>query len=51
MEHTGFKGIKLMVVSLIMGYGWSKLLRRLSATLEAQAHEGTPAASSLAQSQ
>jgi uncharacterized protein YndB with AHSA1/START domain len=36
MEHSGFKGIKLMVVSLVMGYGWNKILRRLSAVLDAQ---------------
>lgn len=36
MEHTGFKGIKLMVVSLIMGAGWRKLLRRLETTLASQ---------------
>lgn len=50
MEHTGFKGLKLMVVSLIMGSGWRKLLRRLSATLDAQNTETTPLTSGLAQS-
>ena len=24
MEHTGFKGFKLVVVSFVMGSGWSK---------------------------
>ena len=51
MEHTGFKGIKLMVVSLIMGHGWSKVLRRLSAELDAQGKAGTPITSGLPQGQ
>jgi len=45
MEHTGFKGFKLMIVSFIMGYGWSKLLRRLSTTLESQTQNTVPIAS------
>ena len=51
MEHTGFKGIKLMVVSLIMGYGWRKLLRRLSTTLEQQAQPAAPIQAGLPQGQ
>jgi uncharacterized protein YndB with AHSA1/START domain len=47
MEHTGFKGFKLMVVSFIMGAGWNKLLRKLSTTLEAQAQHAAPIASEL----
>ena len=35
LEHSGFKGFQLMVVSLVMGYGWSKLLRKLPIVLEA----------------
>ncbi len=34
LEHTGFKGIKLMLVSLVMGWGWRKMLRRLSTVLD-----------------
>ncbi|HLZ87386.1 MAG TPA: SRPBCC domain-containing protein [Puia sp.] len=28
MEHSGYKGFKLVVVSLIMGMGWKKQLRK-----------------------
>ncbi|MBA3871263.1 MAG: SRPBCC domain-containing protein [Anaerolineae bacterium] len=48
MEHTGFKGPRLMVVSLIMGYGWGKVLRRLSSTLESETQNAAPMASGLA---
>ncbi|MFI5148812.1 MAG: SRPBCC domain-containing protein [Bacteroidia bacterium] len=27
LEHTGFKGLKLYIVSLVMGKGWKKLIR------------------------
>jgi uncharacterized protein YndB with AHSA1/START domain len=33
LEHTGFRGPKLMLVSLVMGWGWRKMLRRLSVVL------------------
>jgi len=51
MEHTGFKGLKLMVISLIMGYGWRKVLKRLSAVLERQkmGEVATPIGSELVQ--
>ena len=39
LEHTGFQGFKLVIVSLIMGFGWRKLLRRLDATLHELASE------------
>jgi uncharacterized protein YndB with AHSA1/START domain len=48
LNHTGFKGLKLIVVSFIMGMGWHKQLRRLSAVLDGMAQEeasigaGTP---------
>jgi len=51
MEHTGFKGFKLMVVSFIMGYGWGKVLRRLSTTLEQQGRVSAAVVSNLAQGQ
>jgi len=28
MEHSGFKGLKLVIVSLIMQMGWKKQLRK-----------------------
>lgn len=28
MEHSGYKGLKLVLVSLIMGMGWKKQLRK-----------------------
>ena len=28
MEHSGYKGLKLIIVSLIMGMGWKKQLRK-----------------------
>jgi uncharacterized protein YndB with AHSA1/START domain len=35
LEHSGFRGIKGALVSVIMGFGWRKLLdRRLPAALE-----------------
>src|SRR5262249_18053980 len=39
LEHTGFKGLKLVIVSFIMGSGWQKVLRRLSTALEAMKGE------------
>ncbi|MBI1281544.1 MAG: SRPBCC domain-containing protein [Anaerolineaceae bacterium] len=52
MEHTGFKGLKLMVISLIMGYGWRKVLKRLSMVLEAQTKDAAvPVTSGLVQEQ
>jgi uncharacterized protein YndB with AHSA1/START domain len=38
MEHSGFKGFKLVIVSFVMGYGWGKVLRRLSAVLDGMAN-------------
>jgi uncharacterized protein YndB with AHSA1/START domain len=35
MEHSGFKGLKLVIVSFIMGLGWKKQLnKKLPAILE-----------------
>jgi len=35
MEHSGYKGLKLVIVSLIMGMGWKKQIRKkLPAVLE-----------------
>lgn len=34
LTHSGFKGFKLVIVSFIMGAGWHKILKRLSATLD-----------------
>jgi hypothetical protein len=28
MEHSGYKGLKLIIVSLIMQMGWKKQLRK-----------------------
>ena len=42
LEHSGFKGFQLMVVSLVMGYGWGKLLRKLPAVLENMTRGETP---------
>ena len=37
MEHSGYKGLKLVIVSLVMGMGWKKQLnKRLPAALERQ---------------
>ena len=33
MEHSGYKGLKLVIVSLIMGMGWKKELRKKLPTL------------------
>jgi uncharacterized protein YndB with AHSA1/START domain len=38
LEHNGFKGFKLMIVSFIMGAGWHKILRRLSTLLATNAN-------------
>jgi uncharacterized protein YndB with AHSA1/START domain len=35
LEHSGFKGVQLMIVSLVMGAGWSKRLAVLQNTLAA----------------
>jgi uncharacterized protein YndB with AHSA1/START domain len=43
LEHTGFKGFKMIIVSFIMGSGWKKVLRRLSATLESTKGDPIPA--------
>ena len=37
LEHSGFRGARLIVVSFVMGRGWEKLLRRLSAVLASPA--------------
>lgn len=34
LEHSGFKGFKLIIVSFIMAWGWKKLFRRLETTLQ-----------------
>src|SRR5262249_53987326 len=31
LEHSGFNGFKLTLVSFVMGMGWKKILRRLEA--------------------
>ncbi len=37
LDHTGFKGFKLVLVSFIMGMGWKKsVLPRLGPTLVGQ---------------
>jgi uncharacterized protein YndB with AHSA1/START domain len=37
LDHTGFKGFKLIIVSFIMGMGWQKQLRKLSTLLDGMA--------------
>jgi hypothetical protein len=34
MEHSGFRGFKLFIISYIMEMGWKKLLKKLAAILE-----------------
>lgn len=35
LEHSGFKGLKLVIISLVMGMGWKKqLFRKLPKVLE-----------------
>jgi uncharacterized protein YndB with AHSA1/START domain len=34
LEHTGFQGFKQALVSVVMGLGWGKVLRRLPGALE-----------------
>jgi uncharacterized protein YndB with AHSA1/START domain len=34
LEHSGFKGFKLVIISFIMGWGWKKLLRKLETLLQ-----------------
>lgn len=42
MEHSGYKGLKLVIVSLVMGMGWKKQLRkRLPLVLEQISREET----------
>ena len=39
MEHSGYRGLKLVIVSLIMGMGWKKQFRkRLPKVLEELSH-------------
>src|SRR5262249_54102708 len=49
LEHTGFKGFKLVIVSFIMGSGWHKVLGRLSTALEAMKGEPIFSAAELAE--
>ena len=35
LEHQGFRGAKLVIVSFVMGQGWKKILGRLASTLDA----------------
>jgi uncharacterized protein YndB with AHSA1/START domain len=40
MEHSGYKGLKLVIVSLVMGMGWKKQLhKKLPRVLEQMAKE------------
>lgn len=40
LEHTGYRGLKLILVSYVMGAGWKKILdRRLPAALARMANE------------
>ncbi len=34
LEHSGYKGLKLVIVSFVMGMGWKKLMKKLAAVLE-----------------
>jgi uncharacterized protein YndB with AHSA1/START domain len=36
LEHTGFTGLQQVAVSFVMGWGWQKLVRRLTAVLDRQ---------------
>jgi uncharacterized protein YndB with AHSA1/START domain len=35
MTHSGYKGLKLVIVSLVMGMGWKKQMKKLEALLSA----------------
>jgi hypothetical protein len=40
MEHSGYRGLKLVLVSLVMGWGWKKQLqKKLPAVLAKMATE------------
>ena len=40
LEHSGFRGLKLIIVSLVMGMGWKKLIReKLPSVLQQIAKE------------
>lgn len=38
LEHTGFRGFGLVVVSFVMDFGWRSVLKRLTPVLDALAH-------------
>jgi uncharacterized protein YndB with AHSA1/START domain len=37
LEHTGFRGFQLVIVSFVMDFGWRRVLTRLPSVLEALA--------------
>ena len=43
LEHSGYKGLKLVIVSFVMGMGWKKLIRtKLPLVLEQIRKKGVP---------
>jgi uncharacterized protein YndB with AHSA1/START domain len=42
LEHTGFRGVKALLVSLVMGGGWKSIVaKRIPAVLDRMADDGT----------
>jgi uncharacterized protein YndB with AHSA1/START domain len=42
LDHTGFRGLQLVLVSFVMGFGWKRVLKRLPPVLDAVARGETP---------